>query len=141
MIRRESVRSTFGMVYGAACYRVGRGRRTIAIQPGRRNPRLDDLLRQYGAQTWCFITAHNPGSRCMPSWRNAAAQARLARMLRSQTRTFFRGECNGAQWPTEPSFLVPGITPRAAMRLGRGMGQNAVLTGAVGGIARLLWCR
>lgn len=140
MSANSTSRAALVAAYRSARYRIYRRPHDIAIYVGRRNGRLDRLLRLHGACTWCFITAHNPRSRKQSRWRNAAAQARLEAMLKDSGRSTIRGDGSGVQWPVEPSIFVMNIAPPAARRLGKTFRQYAVLVGRIGGITRVLWC-
>ncbi|MFN0313900.1 MAG: DUF3293 domain-containing protein [Burkholderiales bacterium] len=116
------------------------GGHTLRIYVDQENLALDKLLRQQGARCWGFITAWNPRSRVLPRWRNQGHNAVLRREL---SRTGYRAlpaSSDGPDYAAEIGFLVLNAGTSAIRRLGRKFGQNAVLGGARGAKARLLWC-
>ena len=116
---------------------------SIEIRIGRRHPALDALLIGQDTDAWAFITAWNPSSQRLTDTENAARQQRLHDELTSLCLPIFsgRGVPDEGDWPPEASLLVLGLAETDALRIGRDHGQNAVVAGARGGPARLVWCR
>jgi hypothetical protein len=116
---------------------------SIEIRVGRQHPALDTLLIGRGADAWAFITAWNPASKQLPDAENATRQQRLRDELTSLRLVMFpgRGVPDEGDWPPEASLLVLDLAEADALRIGRDHGQNAVVVGALGGPARLVWCR
>lgn len=87
-----------------------------------------------------IVTAWNPGILRPSGAVNKAANRQLEAALKESGRKYFPA-CGHSQDKSymEPSFAVSGITPRAAVGLGRAFGQAAVFYWD-GSNARLLWC-
>lgn len=128
-----------------AAYRATRyvvaARPAFVLRCGRPSTRLRALLRDHGAATACVISAANPRSVRRSAAVNRAAHAHLARTLRrlGLPRLPGRAVDPAGLWPTEAFFLVLGLERRAALRLARRYGQNAVLWAGPSGRPRLLW--
>lgn len=112
----------------------------LNIRIGQLHPLLDALLDAYGTTSWAYITAWNPRSADTEQRENEANPAALLRDLDGYR--VFEGEGVGADgdWPPEPSFLVLGLVEADALTLGRQYGQNAIVVGLRGELARLLNC-
>jgi hypothetical protein len=108
------------------------------LRVGQRSSILDRLLHRRHTRFWAFLTAWNPRSNWLPLWRNAARQRRLERLCSDVVSG--AGVAADLAWLPEPSLLVLGMAPGRAVRLARLFGQNAILAGARGRPARLLWC-
>jgi hypothetical protein len=108
------------------------------LRIGERNGALDRLLHRHRRRDWAFITAWNPRSRRLPRWRNERRQRALARLL--PLALLGAGIGDNASWAPEESLLVLGVTAGRARRLARQFGQNAIVAGCRGGLARLVWC-
>ncbi|MCU0809435.1 MAG: DUF3293 domain-containing protein [Thiobacillaceae bacterium] len=113
----------------------------IGIRIGQRHPRLDALLKERGVGTWAYITANNPGSVNLSPDKNGERNAELARYLEREGYPFFLGEGrpDDPGWAPEASMLIIGIEHEAAVRLGRGWGQNAIVIGHYEGLSELVW--
>ena len=126
--------------YRRAFYRANAGGRIdIEIRVGRKTPALDDMLRRRGKRRWAFLTACNPGARLLGAAENRARTKALKFSLRRGGFLFFEGlrGSDAGDWPEDASFLVVGIARREADRLRRRFGQDAFVTGLLGGAARL----
>jgi hypothetical protein len=110
----------------------------LVLRIGARNRELDRLLRRHGRRDWAFITAWNPRSRPLPDWRNEQRQRRLTRLFPLALMGAGIGE--DPAWPAEQSLCVLGLAVGRARRIARLFGQNAVVVGTRGGVARLIWC-
>lgn len=113
----------------------------LGIRIGQSHPRLDALLKEQGAGTWAYITACNPGSADLPPEENDKRHTDLLRYLEVKGFRIFLGEGRPDEpgWNPETSVLVIGIEHEAAMRLGQGLGQNAIVIGRHEGVAELVW--
>lgn len=102
---------------------------------------LDALLREHGVSTWAFVTACNPRSQPLPPAENTARHVQLLARVRASGFIAFagRGQADSGDW-SEESLLILGIGNTAAVNLGLAFGQNAVVIGEAGGVARLRWC-
>src|SRR5262245_57040457 len=76
------VSSALASAYLATTYRVESARSAIALRVGQHNAALDRLLKQRGVHAWAFVTACNPRSQRLPSWRNGARQRSLIMLSR-----------------------------------------------------------
>lgn len=93
-------------------------------------------------EPWAFVSAWNPGSLQLPSEENA----RRARALEEEVGRSWRFERGAGvpddpqDWAAEESLLIHGISRDEAVALGRRYGQNAIVAGAGGGPAELIFC-
>ena len=123
--------------YRATHYDVEAPGGTFTLRVGQYCPPLAALYTQYRLREAAYLTASNPGSHRQPEAANEAANAVLWRQLQAAGRPCFHGYTIDpkGQWPTERSFLVLGLDPATAARLGRSHGQCALL---VAGLYALL---
>lgn len=121
--------------YLATTYAAGE----FEVRIGEPCPALDEELRRRGAEAWAYLTAWNPRSEPLSREVNEDAQARLEKELRARGVDFLRG----ASRPDDDSAPEPSVLaflPREeAARLGRAFCQNAIVVGAPGSPAELLW--
>ena len=111
--------------YLATAYIVTLPGRHATLRIGRNPPPLP-----WGAcRQAAFVTPVNPLGKAWQSCANLRARRILAIRLRRACLRHLpaRGIGDARDWPAEPSFLVFGVTPRAAAALGRDLRQNAVL--------------
>ncbi len=115
----------------------------IELRVEKPNGVLVQLLKQYRATTWAYVTAFNPGSQTLAKDENRRRQHQLEDSLRREELPFFRGAGVGddPQWPPEESVLVLNITRSRACELAREFGQNAILAGSDDGMAEIIDCR
>jgi hypothetical protein len=92
-------------------------------------PELLLLHARHQAHCSAFITACNPLGRRAAAALNAQRQAALQAELSRRKLVAIRGigQHPRNDWPGEPSFLVMGVTRRAARALGRQFEQNAII--------------
>ena len=135
-------RATLERAYVATAFVADAPGGCIEIRIGRRHPDLDALLADNGVHAWAFITAWNPASRLLPDAENAVRQRQLHDDLAALRLTSFpgRGVPDRNDWPSEASLLVLGLAEDDARRIGLKHGQNAIVIGACGAAARLVWC-
>lgn len=114
--------------YGETHYRV-LGDAPTTLRIGHANPDLVKLHRAFGVDCSAFVTAANPFSTLTGATANAVRQAALAEQLDRMGLRFIEGigEHPSGTWPSEPSFLVLGITLSDAKELGAQHGQNAIV--------------
>lgn len=103
------------------------------IRIGCRHARLDELL---DGKSWAFISACNPAS--VPASDNPERHAALLLRLEGHVLHPGMGIPDKGNWPPEQSVLVCGINEADAILIGREFGQNAIVCGEQGGIARLV---
>jgi hypothetical protein len=125
--------------YEGTDYRVGD---RFTIRCGALSAPLDALLNDHRHDHWAYITACNPGSLPLDDAENRRRMADLARRLACLGLPMLAGEGvgDGDDWPPEPSLLVLGIGQKAAVELGRELGQVAIVIGRLGEPARLCFC-
>lgn len=127
--------------YVRSVYRVfPPGSPELVLHVGQRHPALDARLTESSSRSWVLITAWNPGSIPRPEQENAAAQRTLAETLERAGLLAWpaRGESPGREW-AEESLCVLDLDVVEARALCRRFGQVAVVQGAVGGEARLVF--
>lgn len=100
----------------------------LHIRVGQQHPRLDALLENHDERTWCYITADNPGSKCLAAHENEERYERLNESVNRSGYRYFSGEGVGAgDWPPEKSLLVIGVSLESSLRLGKEFGQRAIV--------------
>jgi hypothetical protein len=106
-------------------------------------PELVLLYARYRAHCSAFITACNPLGTRAAARRNAQSQEALLAELSRRKLVAIRGigQHPTNNWPGEPSFLVLGITRRAARALGRQFGQNAIVWAGPDAVPKLILLR
>lgn len=111
------------------------------VHAGSLTPVLDRWLATQPVQHWALLTAANPwSSRCDEADnRHALAALRALLTQRGLTVLDAGNRAADADW-SEPSLLCAGLAAEDALRIGAAFGQNAILTGAAGEVARLRWC-
>ena len=114
----------------------------IEIRVDQRHEDLDRLLERTGHESWCLITAWNPGSRPLSLEENRRRNALLRDQIVREGRPFHEGIGRGEdpKWAPEESFLVLGVARDEAIELGRSWGQIAVVWGERGKGAELVGC-
>jgi hypothetical protein len=114
----------------------------VEIRIGEICAALDAELRARGAVRWAFVTASNPHAEALSDSENAARHAELIHALAGYP--CFEGEGEGAgddpNWAPERSLLALGISEEEASRIARCFGQEAIVVGAPGQPARLVFC-
>ncbi|TGD72183.1 DUF3293 domain-containing protein [Mangrovimicrobium sediminis] len=112
----------------------------ITLSPGEMAPDLDEHLKQWECDCWCFITACNPRSQQLDDEANRERQRILGDVLRMKNEYVFDGVGRSASgdW-YEQSFFVAGIDFLQAEALAIIFEQNAILIGQRGGPAELLF--
>jgi hypothetical protein len=99
------------------------------------------VLRRRGVREWAFITAFNSHSTPIALPENERRQAALVEMVSRAGYECLtgRGVAEGGGW-SEESVLVFGLARDEARRIACEFGQDAILVGACGQPAELLWC-
>ncbi|MEM9604637.1 MAG: DUF3293 domain-containing protein [Pseudomonadota bacterium] len=113
----------------------------LAIRVGARHPLLDEWVRDYGLQSWCFITAWNPGAEQRDRRANAKANVALFMELQGDGHPTVSASAQSrdGDWPAEPGFLVLGVSEADALGYAGRYGQRAVVFGTLGAEAGLRW--
>lgn len=138
--RRITPRDILERAYRETDYVVDDGVR-FTIRVGERCSEVDMLLEAHGAQSYAFLTAHNPGSQELEPAENDARQDELREDLRRRGFPCFRGEGRGrdGRWEPEESVLVVGVTKDGAAKLARAFDQVAFVHGVRGAAAELVF--
>ena len=126
--------------YEKAVYRIFKP--SISWKVGNYCPELDELLLTHDVAQATFITAYNPKSIPLPSYKNRSRNIALAMVLDEAGYTYLEGQGEDPEdiWLAEASYLVLGMSPTQALIFGRQFEQNAILIIAKGEIVRLLSC-
>ena len=103
--------------------------------------RIGECVEDLGCESWLFITAWTPFSRVTTDEENSFRNASLKRRLDQLGYLSFRGVGvpDADDWRPEESFLVFDVSTERAKKLCDEFEQRAVVIGARGGIAQLLW--
>ncbi|HLV60176.1 MAG TPA: DUF3293 domain-containing protein [Fredinandcohnia sp.] len=136
---RPSARRRWEAAYRATTYVAQDGETTLEIRVGAKTPALDERLRARGAREWAYITAYNPRSIPLSPAANEAAQARLEMELEARGVAFLRGASRPDDGSAPEASVLAFLPHEEAILLGRAFGQNAIVVGALGGPAELLW--
>ncbi|RKH71702.1 DUF3293 domain-containing protein [Corallococcus sp. AB049A] len=117
------------------------GDRKHVLRVGAEHPALDAALTARGFATWAFLTAWNPHAHPRPPRTNARLQQRLLALIEAEGRVALSavGVADDRRW-FEESLFVPGLSRDEALRIGGLFDQEAVLWGAVSGVAELVMC-
>ncbi len=127
--------------YRATAYQVDGPAGRFTLRIGRVSAEADTLLTQHGVSCWAFVTACNPGSVLLPPETNAMRHAHLVAEVAQRGWPSYPGLGVGddASWHPEVSLFILGVSEADARALGRSFGQNAVVCGDHGDLARLCW--
>jgi hypothetical protein len=128
--------------YRQTTYRVEIEEASYPIRIGSAHPALDRALRAARTTRWACLTAYNPQSNRTPARENQRRDAALKRTLRNLAVRWCPMESRGdrGDWPPEPGVLALGVSRGRAESLGREFDQAAIVWGAAGGQAELVWC-
>tara|TARA_X000000368_G_C22807054_1_gene612930 strand:+ start:264 stop:695 length:432 start_codon:yes stop_codon:yes gene_type:complete len=102
---------------------------SFVLRVGQYSKNLATLFKQYGVNTGCFITAHNPFSRKVSFSKNDIAQESLQKHLLNAELQFFNGVGTdpSKHWEGEPSFFVLGLSLEKSNALAKCFEQNAII--------------
>lgn len=127
--------------YYATAYHVDGPAGRFALRLGAHSPEADSLLTHFQATAWTFVTAHNPRSQKLSRIDNDLRHEQLVAEVASRGVLYWPGLGVGddGTWPPEVSLFILGLSEPDALLLGRQFGQNAVVCGDHGGVARLCW--
>ena len=116
------------MAYHETHYCV-EGNAPMTLLVGTRNASLAALHEAAHVESSAFITAWNPYSQRCDDEDNARRQEALSHELTHLGLRFIDGvgQHPSGEWPSEPSFLVLGISLEAARELGSRHEQNAII--------------
>lgn len=115
--------------YRRAIYLIHAEDGDIAMKVGDVSPQLSRLMRGYGVNSAAFITAFNPYSSLASPQENELSHRALLSDLESLGLGHLSGEGRDAEnvWPSEPSFLIFGISLENAESLAKRYEQNAFI--------------
>lgn len=124
------------LAYNDTKYRVFKPELVLII--GKVHPMLDKILREYGKDSWAFITASNPYSNPLSDGVNGARFALLKESVKSYI--YFEGEGVGPDpsWKPEQSLLIIGINEIDAIEIGKSFDQNAIVLGRIDSPSELI---
>lgn len=127
--------------YRAARYCVDDPPARFTLRIGEHCAPLQVLLREQRVSAWAYVTACNPHSRLLAVDENAVRQRALLERVHASGWPALAGcaMADNGDWQ-EPSLLILGIAETDARALGRDFGQNAIVAGCAGSVARLVWC-
>jgi hypothetical protein len=127
--------------YLRTTYRVTDVDHAIDIRVGEPCPALDTLLEKHAARCWAFITAWNPGSNKLDDAENRRRQAQLEADMKRGGYACYRGAGvpDQGDWSPEGSLLIMGLKREDAVEVGRKYGQAAIVAGAAGVGAELVF--
>jgi hypothetical protein len=131
-----------GAAYQATAYHVDGPTGRFTLRLGAASPEADALLARHGeALSWAFVTASNPGSVLLPEATNGLRHEHLVAEVARRGLVAYPGLGVGddGSWPAEVSLFLVAVCAADAAVLGRMFGQNAVVCGDRGGVARLCW--
>ena len=143
MNNREELRGRGELeeAYRATGFWVEHRNGRFCLRDGRRSAELDRILVEDQRDSWAYITACNPHSRCLSPEENQRRMRKLESVIQQSDYSYYRGEGvgDGGNWKPEPSLLVVGIVEAEACDLARRFDQNSVLVGHRAKAARLVW--
>lgn len=115
--------------YREALYEVKGPRGLLRLRVGSVSIGLSSLMREWGACTGAFFTAHNPRSQSRSDAENTAAQVALDADLAQLEYRILKGEgrSSSGDWPIETSTFVFDIPLMAAQELAHKYEQNGFL--------------
>lgn len=112
----------------------------LVIMPGKENVRLKEVLSQYGAHTFAFITAYNPQGIETAEVQNIEANQRLISDIIAAGMDYVEGFGRGSDgWSDEISLFIPGISLKDATILARKYRQNAFVFGERASLPVIVW--
>ena len=140
--------------YRQTCFRVSfPDGDSFDVYIGKTHPDLDAKLHRYYIKDWTFqqiqhctdwaiVTAYNPGSKSTTTKaEDKSAHDKLVTELKANDRVrFFEANGIGSDGHSEKSVLVQGLDLQTAFELGKRYGQNAIVHGELGNVARLVGC-
>jgi len=113
----------------------------VIIRHGERNHDIDKVLLQHAVRSGAFITAQNPHSQRLSDDENYNRHLALIADIEKQGLPYFTGRGVGAEeWPAEESLFVLGVSRGLASRLGRKLGQFAIVWVETSRAAEVVLC-
>jgi hypothetical protein len=123
--------------YWETTYFVGPPGRQFRVRIGQRCSELGGAL---GPVPWVIVTAWNPGSVRLSNAENARRQEELEKRVSAWPSLPALGKADTSDW-FEKGVLLIGMEEEEGRALARAFGQNALVIGIGGEVARLIDCR
>ena len=108
------------------------------LKVGESHPRINELLNEFKASSWCFITAWNPLSVELSSEENTKRNEQLFAEIQDYQIIKGEGRDSNNEWTSEQSFLIIGISRKKAIDLAVKFGQRAIVYGETNQPAELI---
>ncbi|TNE57658.1 MAG: DUF3293 domain-containing protein [Bacteroidetes bacterium] len=128
------------IAYLRTIYRVVEPAFDITIGPLQNE--VKNWLQHRSLDTFCFITAANPGSQLLSEAENEVRNKALRRLLTTLVGEglfpAFHLSASG-DWPAEAGWWVPGLSAADGIRLGKMFDQNAIVFWQSGRLVELWW--
>lgn len=120
-----------------------RGRAAFIMKVAEPCPELAMAYRHHQVHCSAYVTAFNPYSRRLSAKNNAVRHALLGRWLHRQRLRANEGvgQHPSKQWPGEASYLILGLSLKAAKRLGARLKQNAIIWSGADAVPQLILLR
>jgi len=119
------------------------GTEPFTLRVGEYSAALAAAHRRFQVDCSAFITACNPLSKDVGAASNAQRHAELGQELSCRGLAHIEGigqhPSNG--WPSEASYLIPGLELEAARMLGESLGQNAIIWSGADAVPGLILLR
>ncbi len=140
MLTESSIDAAVLAAYRRTEYRMAAG---FALWIDEHNADLEAWQLRHGEHCSAFVCAVNPRSVQLSHHENRARHERLRTQLTREGLYFEEGQGIDPErsWPPEPGFLIAGVDPTQARRLGRQFDQNAVIWSGAEAIPHLLLLR
>ncbi len=129
-------------LYLEAVYIVFWQNAEIRFKIGEKSPEIDEILTHYDAQTFAFLTAHNPLSQVLDAEENNRRQSELLKLLNDENFQFLKGYGTNEDesWAREESLFILEISEEKVLDIARKLEQHAIVCGEKGGKPKLVWC-
>lgn len=90
---------------------------------------IDQAAPKILPQNWCWITAHNPGSRILSVEENRIRTANLEQNIKQSGCNYYSAESGSRDglWPAETGFVVIGMDEKTMLNLIISYQQQAIL--------------
>ena len=139
-LENNQTEKTLWNAYRATVFEAETSMGRLALRVDQTHMELDRLLESEQKNTWCFITAWNPGSQPLNEDLNTRRNLVLENEIQKMGHPYFFGQGRGPdeRWPAEHSFLVLGLSREESIAAGKRHEQNAVVYGELGSKAELM---
>ena len=115
----------------------------VVLKISEKNEELVVLFKCHRSEACAFVTAFNPLGELLRHEQNSDLQKRLEEEIQFRGLTYIAGEGKHpvGDWPGEPSYLVFGLSLKAAKTLGRKFNQNAIVWCGIDAVPQLVLLR